>query len=94
MPLRLTSSQVEFFRENGYLILRGALDAEACAALQQRVYATAAPPSLVPGDFATQTGPWPAADETPESCSNYREGFSWRVRTLGTDKDVLELACK
>ena len=91
-PPPLTADQIAFFKREGYLILRGVLPEAKCAALRDRVWAECAPHAIRRDDPASHVGPWPAWAES-ESTLHYRKGFSWRIRTLGGDPDVLALTC-
>lgn len=91
--MRLTSEQVTFFKEQGYLILRGAMDPSLCAAARDRLWdCLPAGSMLVRDDPSTHIGPFPESETTTADQLNLRSGFRWQVRSVGTEAAMIDLA--
>ena len=81
--MRLSTEDLRFFKENGYLIKRGVLDPDLCARARDRLW-QGAPPRLRRDDPDTWVGPFRPEEEN-EDGSNHRKGFRWNFREPGTE---------
>jgi hypothetical protein len=87
----LTSEQLAFFKDNGYLILEGVLDREKCARVRDRVWDTLPPDShLKRDDASTHVGPVQDQDYNDHSL-NLRKDYRWQIREFGTDPLLIDL---
>lgn len=87
--MRLSTEDIRFFKENGYLIKRGVLDPDLCARARDRLW-QGAPPRLRRDDPDTWIGPFRPEEEN-EDGSNYRKGFRWNFREPGTEDFMIRL---
>jgi hypothetical protein len=89
--MKLTSEQLAFFKDNGYLILEGMLDTEQCARVRDRVWNTLPPDSyLKRHDASTHLGPIQDQDYNDHSL-NLRKDYRWQIREFGTDELLIDL---
>ena len=88
----LSAEAVAFFKANGYIVLRQAMDADACAIARDRLWASL-PDSvrLRRDEPKTWVGPFSPDDESHDD-THSRLGFRWQVREFGADRDMVELA--
>ncbi|MDA2989013.1 MAG: phytanoyl-CoA dioxygenase family protein [Actinomycetota bacterium] len=90
MDQPLTDEQIAFFKANGYLILRGAMDPALCDRTEEKMWNEL--PGHVPmvrDDPATHVGPFDESSQSDDPL-HVREGYRWQIRTLGPDPDVIE----
>ncbi len=89
--LRLNQEQIGFFRDNGYLLVPGAMDTELCAEVRDLMWAALPESSgLSRDDPDTHTGPFPK-DARSQDSIQVRDGYRWLNRALGVRREVVEL---
>ncbi len=87
----LNSEQLAFFKHNGYLIIRGGLDAQLCAEAQDRMWQELPADSLLKRhDPATHVGPFRQQEESFSSL-HLRSGYRWQQRQFGTEQLMIDL---
>ena len=86
----LSIQEMEFFKENGYLIKRDVLDPELMARARESLWA-AAPAELDRNDPTTWVGPFKESSDDPDS---RRHGFTWKYRKLGGEAWMIRLLAK
>jgi len=87
----LSGEQLAFFKHNGYLIVRGGMDPQLCAEVQDRMWRDLpADVGLKRDDPATHKGPFSAADRQMDAL-HLRDGYRWQQRELGTERLLLDL---
>lgn len=87
----LTNEQIAFFKENGYLILKGILDKDLCAKARDRLWASLPEGSqLKRDDPATHVGPFEGEDVQADPI-HVRQGFLWQLREIGTEQMFVDL---
>ena len=87
----LNAEQVGFFKANGYLLIREAMDLQLCSEVQDRMWE-----SLPSGlgvdreDKTTHRGPFNEllSDDEP---THYRGGYRWLNRNLGVEEVSIQL---
>ena len=79
----LTSDELRFFKSNGYLIKRGAMDPGLMARARESLWDDP-PPSLKRDDPRTWVGPLPAGDLSNDPDS-IRGHFHWKYRRIGAE---------
>ena len=82
MPV-LTEDEVRFFKREGYLVKKGALDPELCARARERLWDDP-PPSLKKDDPDSWVGPIKPEEESMDK-SNYKRGYRWQYRKVGRE---------
>ena len=88
----LTSEQIAFFKDAGFLILKGMLDPDLCEQAQERLWAALPAGSRMRRDDAsTHIGPFPA-DEESHNPLHIRAGYLWQLRECGTEQLLIDLA--
>lgn len=89
--MALTTEQIAFFKDNGYLLVPGAMDLQLCAEAQDRMW-DALPPdaALKRHDPETHAGPFPDNDRSTDSLHT-RDGYRWLLRTVGTEQALINL---
>jgi len=87
---RLTEDEIEFFRENGYLIKRGLLDPELMARARESLWENP-PGQLDRDDPATWIGPF---RETSDDRDSLYSGFNWKYRRRGGEEWMIKLLAK
>ncbi|MEM7080995.1 MAG: phytanoyl-CoA dioxygenase family protein [Pseudomonadota bacterium] len=87
----LDQEQIAFFKDNGYLLVPGAMDQDLCARVRDMMW-SALPPdsSLRRDDQTSHVGPI-AADERSEDSTLTLDGYRWLNRALGVSQEVIEL---
>ena len=73
-----------------WLLMRGLLDPELCRQARQRMWEV----NEVPRCSPTDPDSWRAAfsaDESSSDTGNFRSGFNWRSRSIGTEELFLKL---
>ncbi|MCZ6890372.1 MAG: phytanoyl-CoA dioxygenase family protein [Gammaproteobacteria bacterium] len=87
----LSTEQIAFFKDNGYLIVPRVLDPDLCAGALDRMWA-ALPPGVAieRDDPSTHVGPFPESDRSTDSL-HIRDGYRWQVRDLGTEPLMIDL---
>lgn len=89
--LKLTSEQLAFFKDNGYLLLRGVMDLDLCAQARDRLWASLPEDcSLRRDDPATHVGPIPEKDVQIDPM-HMRRGYRWQLREIGTEPFMLNM---
>ena len=87
----LTDDEIAFFKTNGYLILRGALDPEGCSRARDMLWASLPDGTRIRRDDpSTHVGPF-ADSDTNDDVQDLREGYRWQLRRVGTDSQLLDL---
>ena len=87
----LTSEQIAFFKDNGYLLLPGALDVDLCTWARDRLWeALPTDCSLRRHEPQTHVGPFSTADINKD-LEHRREGFKWQLRSIRTDPKFIQL---
>ena len=91
IPRRLNPEEIAFFKDNGYLLLRGVLDLDLCAQARDQLW-SALPDTcaLKRDDPATHIGPFAEAD-TSLDAQHYRSGYRWQLREIGTEALMINL---
>ncbi len=87
--MELSIDEIEFFKDNGYLIKRSVLDPKLMARARDRLW-DGAPPSMKRDDQASWVGPIRPEEES-EDPSNRRKGFRWQFREPGGEPFMLRL---
>ena len=87
--VELSIDEIEFFKDNGYLIKRSVLDPKLMARARDRLW-DGAPPSMKRDDQASWVGPIRPEEES-EDPSNRRKGFRWQFREPGGEPFMLRL---
>ena len=88
----LTSEQIAFFKDAGFLMLKGMLDPRLCERAIDRLWQALPPDSRMRRDDpSTHFGPFPP-EEVSEDPLHIREGYLWQLRDCGTEPLLLELA--
>lgn len=90
---KLTTEEIRYFVKNGFLVKRNILDPQLCAAARDRLWAgnTSAylqrdnPTSWINGI------PEPDRKSTPDGMNDRSREFSWRLRELSGDEDMIDL---
>ncbi|MDC3123677.1 hypothetical protein OBB00_03030, partial [Gammaproteobacteria bacterium] len=87
----LDTQQMRFFKTNGYLILRGAIDSTLCQRVRDFMWqALPADVSLRREDPSSFIGPFFEQDESSDE-RHLRSGYRWLNRYLGVNADVISL---
>ncbi|MBV7334959.1 phytanoyl-CoA dioxygenase family protein [Chloroflexi bacterium TSY] len=86
----LSSEDIEFFRDNGYLIKRNVLDSDLMARARESLWA-AAPPELNRDDPDSWIGPF---KERCDDKNSARHGFIWKYRAEGGEPWMIQLLAK
>lgn len=87
----LTDEQIAFFKANGYLILRGAMDPDQCDRVERMMWdELPAHVPMTPDDPSTHVGPFDEASRSTDSL-HIRDGYRWQVRSIGTDPALIDL---
>ena len=88
---QLSSQHISFFKDKGYLILKGILDKDLCAMAQDRMWsALPSGSSLVRDDPQTYQVPFPES-ETSHDPLHIRDGYRWHLRECGTEQLLIDL---
>ncbi len=90
--MRLSSDELRFFKDNGYLIKRDVLDLALMARARQRLW-DYAPAGRTADAPATWVGPFRADEEDVEK-PNHRRGFRWQYREPGGEEWMVRLLAK
>ena len=89
--MKLTREQIAFFKDNGYLILKNALDVQSCAGAQDRMWAELPENCrLKRDDPATHIGPF-ADEDVQDDALHMRKDFRWQIRQFGTEQWLVDL---
>lgn len=89
--MTLTQEQINFFKHNGYLIVRGALDKAVCAKVRDRMWESLPDSAgLVRDDPATHVGPFAQSARSLDA-TDVRDGFRWQIRHIGTEALLIDL---
>ena len=87
----LDAQQMRFFKTNGYLILRGAMDSTLCQRVRDLMWqALPADTSLRQEDPSSFFGPFSEQDESSDE-RHLRSGYRWLNRYLGVNANVISL---
>ena len=89
--MSVNSEQIAFFKENGYLLLPGAMDAELCKRAGDSLWGSLPENSDIQReDPASHVGPFSDKD-TINDPTNMRAGYRWQLRSTGTQQDLIDL---
>jgi len=89
--MALSDEQIAFFRDNGYLLLKGLLDAHLCAEVRDRIWASLpADAKIQRDDQGSHVGPFHESDIQDDSL-HLRKDYRWQVRDFGTEPLLLDL---
>jgi hypothetical protein len=89
--MELSQQQLAFFKDNGYLIVPGAISAEHCAEARDRMWAALpATCALKRDDPSTYTGPFKDQDIDHDPLHT-RQGFRWQNREISTEAFFIEM---
>lgn len=88
--ITLSPNDIEFFKENGYLIKRKVLNTELMSQARQALWRDA-PAELDQHNPDTWIGPF---TETSDDRNNVYRGFSWKYRAPGDESWMLNLLAK
>ena len=87
----LTAEQVAFFKDAGFLILKGMLDPDLCDRALDRLWdALPAGSRMRRDDPRTHVGPFPPDEESRDPL-HIRAGYLWQLRECGTEPLLLDL---
>ncbi|MEM7342847.1 MAG: phytanoyl-CoA dioxygenase family protein [Chloroflexota bacterium] len=87
----LTDEQIAFFKDNGYLLLRGVLDPALCAQARDRLWdSLPADSDIRRDDPTTHVGPFSEHD-TQIDAQHMRRDYRWQLRDIGTEPLILNL---
>ena len=86
----LTDEEVRRFKRDGWLLKRGLLSPELCRVCRDLMWSLNEVPRIQRDDPATHVGRL-SEDEANQDAGNFRQGFNWRSRSLGTEKPFLDL---
>ncbi|MEM7219638.1 MAG: phytanoyl-CoA dioxygenase family protein [Pseudomonadota bacterium] len=87
----LSPDELGFFKRNGYLIVRNALNAELCARTRERLWSSLpAQSDLRRDDATTHVGPFSDADRQLD-VQDLRDGYRWQLRSAGTERLLIDL---
>jgi len=86
----LSHNEVEFFKQNGYLIKRNILEPGLMERAQERLWA-GAPPELQRDDPETWIGPFVESSDDPDSV---RHDFTWKFRAPSREAWMIQLLPK
>lgn len=87
---QLSAQEIDFFKENGYLIVRGLLDPALMDKARARLWA-GAPAELKRDDPDTWIGPF---KEESNDRNSLRQGFTWKYREPGGEDWMIRLLAK
>ena len=89
--MNLSEEQLAFFKVNGYLILKNILDLNLCTQARDRLWSTLPKNSKIRRNKpSTHVGPFEKKD-VEEDVTNLRIGYKWQVRSVGTEKLLIDL---
>jgi hypothetical protein len=89
--VRLNQEQIAFFKDNGYLLVAGAMQAALCAEVRDLMWSDLPDDAkLTRADAASHIGPFAEPDVDHDSL-HYRDGYRWLNRVLGVNKSVIDL---
>jgi hypothetical protein len=88
--VRLTRAEMAFFKREGYLVVRGAMDKELCAAARDRLWETSESGVLQRDAPSTWLGPLPESDLSRDAM-NARGEYRWQWRGGGAEDLLLDL---
>lgn len=89
MDIRLTESELRFFRDNGFLVKRNVLNEELVAKALD-VFWESAPTPMERDDPDSWFGPFREEHKIDDGLS-YRGGFRWNFREIGTEPWMMKL---
>ena len=91
MITSLQAEQIAFFKENGYLLLAGAMDADLCGRARDCLWNSLPEDADIRRDApATHVGPFSEKDTLLDP-TNMRSGYRWQLRKTGTHQDLIDL---
>ncbi len=87
----LSTEHISFFKENGYLILRGILDQGLCAKARDRMWSALPGDSMLDRDNPNSyLGPFPEQEESDDPL-HIRHDHLWQLRECGTEQLLIDL---
>jgi hypothetical protein len=87
----LSNHELAFFKTNGYVILKGALDLDGCRNARGLLWSTLPEGSQIRRDDpTTHLGPFNEADSN-DDVLDLRVGFRWQLRRIGTHPALIDL---
>ena len=90
--MKLSSEQIVFFKDQGYLLLEGALDPGLCSKVQDLMWNTLPQGcSVNRDDPSTHRGPFDEWESQSDPL-NFRVGYRWQVREFGAEQLLIDLA--
>ena len=89
MTIRLSTDELRFFRDNGFLIKRQVLNPELMAKAQDVFWANA-PSQLQRDDPETWFGPFDEKHNLDDG-ENYRGNYRWNFRSIGRESWMMKL---
>ena len=89
--ITLSSEEIEFFKEQGYLIKRGVLDPTLMAKARASMWEAAPSVGLDPNDPDTWIGP---VEESSDDRDSALWGYSWKYRKHGGEDWMVRLLAK
>ena len=89
----LSEEEIQFFIKNGFLVKRNILDPELCAVARDRLWAGNTSEYLKRDAPETWVNGIPRVDRmtTPDGMNDRSQEFSWRLRELSGDEDMIKL---
>ncbi len=88
--VRLTHAEIAFFKREGWLVVRGAMDKELCARARDRLWETSESAVLQRDAPSTWIGPLPESDLSSDG-QNARSAYRWQWRRGGSEELLLDL---
>ena len=86
---RLSPFEISFFKREGYLIKRRAMDPKLMKRARERMW-VGVPPRFKRGDPDSWIGPF-REDEKTDDGNNLRRGYSWKYREPGSEDWIIEM---
>ena len=87
----LKPEHFSFFKANGYLILPNVLDPDLCEKARDLLWASLPEDTNIKReDPLTHVGPFIEKD-LEEDVTNLRQGYKWQLRSIGTNKLMIDL---
>ena len=90
---KLTEEEIRFFVKNGFLVKRNVLDPKLCAVARDRLWVGNTSKYLRRHDSSSWIRGFPVTDQksTPDGMNDRSKQFSWRLRELSGDEDMIDL---
>jgi hypothetical protein len=89
--MQLTTEQLGFFKDNGYLIVAGVMDRQLCAKARDRLWDSLPATSKIKrNDPTTHIGPFDKRDVKTDHL-DLRQEYRWQLRSVGTEPLLIDL---